>query len=107
MINEVLLYLGSSIIMAWGIAHIAPIKVVVKGFGHISLDNRRIITMEWLMEGLMLVFIGLLVMLVTALSGFTDSTSKLVYRLSEGALIAMAAISVFTGARTKIIPMKV
>ena len=46
MINQVLIYLGSSFVLFWGIAHLVFTKSVVEGFGDISLDNKRIITME-------------------------------------------------------------
>ncbi len=49
--NDILLYIGSGVITVWGIAHIIPTKNVVNGFGTISDDNRRIITMEWVAEG--------------------------------------------------------
>jgi hypothetical protein len=39
-----LLYLGSKIITLWGIAHLIPTKAIVKGFGDISGDNKKIIT---------------------------------------------------------------
>jgi hypothetical protein len=65
MVNVVLLYLGSVIIIIWGIAHLVPTGSIVKGFGEISRDNRLIITMDWIAEGLTLCFIGLLVLFVT------------------------------------------
>ena len=46
MTNQILLYIGSVLPMLWGISHLFPTKNVVKGFGDISLDNQRIITME-------------------------------------------------------------
>jgi hypothetical protein len=107
MTNEVLLYIGSAVSIVWGIAHLVPTKSVVKGFGEISADNRRIITMEWLAEGFALIFIGLLVLLITALYDHSNATSLLVYRVSGGMLIAMAALTALTGARTKIIPIKI
>ena len=107
MTNEVLLYTGSAISIVWGIAHLAPTKSVVKGFGEISADNRRIITMEWLAEGFTLIFIGLLVLLITALYDYSNAISILVYRVSAGMLLAMAALTALTGARTKIIPIKI
>ena len=107
MVNEVLLYIGSAIIIVWGIAHIAPTKAIVKGFGEISEDNRRIITMEWIAEGLALVFIGLLVLLITALYEYSDPVSVLVYRVSEGMLIVMAGLTALTGGRTSIVPIKI
>jgi hypothetical protein len=107
MINEVLLYIGSIVSILWGIAHLAPTRPVVKGFGDISSDNKCIITMEWLAEGFTLIFIGLLVLLITALYDHSNATSLLVYRVSGGMLIAMAALTALTGARTKIIPIKI
>ena len=107
MINEVLLYIGSTVSILWGIAHLAPTKTVVKGFGDISSDNRRIITMELLAEGFTLIFIGLLVLLITALYDHSNAVSIFVYRASAGMLVLMAALTALTGARTKIIPIKI
>lgn len=106
MINEVLLYIGSAVSIVWGIAHLAPTKPIVKGFGDISAGNRRIITMEWLAEGFALIFIGLLVLLVTALYDYSNAVSILVYRVSAGMLVLMAMLTALTGARTQIIPIK-
>lgn len=65
MTSEVFVYAGSVIIILWGIAHIIPTRQVVAGFGAISGDNRKIITMEWVVEGLALLFIGFLIIMVT------------------------------------------
>jgi hypothetical protein len=107
MINEVLLYIGSIVSILWGIAHLAPTKSIVKGFGEISADNRRILTMEWLAEGFTLIFIGLLVLFITALYDYSNAVSILVYRVSAGMLVLMAVLTALTGARTKIIPIKI
>jgi hypothetical protein len=107
MTNEVLLYIGSAVSIVWGIAHLVPTKSVVKGFGDISADNRRIITMEWLAEGFTLIFIGLLVLLITTLYDYSNTIALLVYRVSAGMLVLMAALTALTGARTKIIPIKI
>lgn len=53
-------YLAGAITIFWGISHLFPTKKVVKGFGEISVDNKRIITMEWIIEGATLIFIGTL-----------------------------------------------
>ena len=42
--SDVMLYVGSVAITVWGIAHIVPTKPVVRDFGPISQDNKRIIT---------------------------------------------------------------
>jgi hypothetical protein len=106
MINEILLYLGSIIILIWGIGHIIPTKSVVSGFGKISKDNKRIITMEWIAEGLTLCFIGAIVLIITFLEGAQNSASILVYRLCGLMLLVMAGLTALTGARTSIIPIK-
>jgi hypothetical protein len=105
--TDILVYLGGAVITLWGIAHIAPTKSVVAGFGAISEDNRRIITMEWAAEGLTLSFIGLLVLLVTAVDGSQNSASLSVYRVSAAMLLVMAGWTLLTGARTSILPIKI
>jgi len=104
---DILLYIGSAIIFIWGIAHIIPTKSVVKGFGEISEDNTKIITMEWAAEGITLCFIGLLVLLVTAIGGSQNPVSALVYRISAGMLVVMAIWTLLTGARTSVVPIKI
>ena len=104
---SILLYTGSIIIIGWGISHIIPARAVVKGFGTISDDNRKIILMEWVAEGLTLVFIGLLVLLTNILGGTTNSVSRIVYRISAGMLMVMAIWTALTGARTSIIAIKI
>jgi hypothetical protein len=103
MIRGVMIYAGSIIIILWGIAHILPTKSIVKGFGPISRENKRIITMEWIAEGLTLCFIGILVFLITILGGYRNSISVIVYRTSAITLFIMACLSLLTGVRTSII----
>ena len=106
MTASVLLYLGSVVIILWGIAHIIPTKSVVTGFGSLSIDNSRIITMEWVAEGMTLMFIGLLVLAVTWIIGPISTAARLVFSVAAGMLFVMAVWSGFTGARTSILPMK-
>jgi hypothetical protein len=107
MSGNILLYFGSLIIVVWGAAHIFPTKAVVAGYGALSDDNRRIITMEWVAEGLAMIFIGVLVALVTLTSGTHNSTAVLVDRLAAAMLIVMAAWTSLTGAKTSITPIKI
>ncbi|UCD19952.1 MAG: hypothetical protein JSU64_02110 [candidate division WOR-3 bacterium] len=107
MAGTLFLYLGSGLIMIWGIAHLVPTRSIVKGFGVISKENTLIITMEWIAEGLTMIFIGLLILCVTLISGSANSGSVVVYRLCFGMLVVLAVLSFFTGARTSILPMKI
>ena len=106
MLNSILVLIGTVIVAFWGIAHLFPTKGVVRGFGDISQDNKRIITMEWVVEGINLAFIGFLVALVTIVAGADNEVSKLVYLSSAGLLVIMAVWHSLTGAKTKAIPMK-
>jgi len=103
--NILLLYLGAAFTALWGIAHLFPTKSVVKGFGAISIDNQRIITMEWIVEGVSLIFIGVLVGIVTYIDP-VSVVSKAVYIISAIALVVLAIVSLFTGFKVKLIPFK-
>lgn len=107
MASSVLLYVGSVSLIVWGMAHIVPAKSVISGFGQLSTDNRRIITMEWIAEGLTICFLGVLVLLVTALAGAQDRVATIVYLAAAVMLVVMAGLSLLTGARTSIVPMRI
>ena len=105
MTGLVLLYMGAVLPAFWGFAHLFPTKSVVKGFGEISTDNKRIIAMEWIVEGVSLIYIGL----VIAAATFTDpanEVSQAVYGLSIISLLVLAAVSLFTGFRIDFLPFK-
>ncbi len=105
--NRVLIYIGSGFVIPWGIAHIIPTPAVVKGFEPLAPDNRKIITMEWVAEGLAMCFIGVLVLLTAILYGVGDAAATFVYRASAVMLFLMAVWTALTGARTANIPMKI
>jgi hypothetical protein len=101
------LYVGSIVIFLSGVAHLAATTPVVKEFGALSGDNRRIITMEWLGGALTLCFIGILVYMVTALPGSLSPAHSVIYMASSILLFVMGGVGLATGARTSILPMKI
>jgi hypothetical protein len=105
MLNETLLYVAAAVTALWGIAHVLPTKSVVRGFGKLSLDNKRIITMEWILEGVALIFIGVLIATVTAVDA-TTVVARSVYVISAIGLLVFAVISFFTGFRVKFLPFR-
>jgi hypothetical protein len=107
MINNILIYISSILIIIWGIAHIIPTKNVVSGYGEISRDNKLIFIMEWIAEGTTLIFIGVLTLLINILNGHQNPVSLNVFRISAVMLIIMAILTAFTGARTKVIFFKI
>jgi amino acid transporter len=102
-----LLYIGLSLIIGWGIAHLVVTGSMVKSFGNITNDNRRIITMEWLAEGLAMIFIGGLVLMVILLDGTGISVGRWVIMASTIMLLIMAILTQMTGARTSIVAIKI
>ena len=105
MINQILLYTGSVFVIFWGAAHLFPTRSIVKGFGEISQDNKRIITMEWIIEGAALIFIGLVVAAVTNID-HASIISHTVYWLSIVMLNGLSIISLLTGFKVAFLPFK-
>ena len=101
----ILFFLGSGLTIIWGISHLIPTKNVVNDFGDISEDNRHIITMEWIIEGASLIFIGVLVSVVTFIDPH-NIVSESVYLLSGIGLVVLALISLFTGYKVNFLPFK-
>ena len=105
MTGEILIYIGSFMLFGWGAAHLFPTKNIVMGFGEISTDNKRIITMEWIIEGISLIFIGFL----TALAAYVERTStvsRLVFWAAFGVLNVFSLVSLFTGFKNSFIVYK-
>ncbi len=105
MVNQILLYVGSLLPFLWGVSHLFPTQAVVGGFGDISLDNKRIITMEWIIEGVSLIFLAVIVSSITYID-HTSAISKTVYWISFAMLNALSAISLFTGFKVNFLPFK-
>ncbi|MGA2143327.1 MAG: hypothetical protein ABSG94_13060 [Brevinematales bacterium] len=103
MLAKLLVIIGGSLNVIWGASHLFPTNSVVKGFGDISQDNKRIVQMEWINEGFTLIFIGLLVIIATVISNENTLILQFVYLASSIMLFSMAILSLFTGYRIKFI----
>lgn len=105
MVNQVLLYAGSAVVLLWGVAHLFPTKSVVWGFGGISRDNKNIITMEWIIEGVSLIFIAAVIITVTFIDR-TNAVSKAIYWICFITLNVLSAVSLMTGFKIRFLPFK-
>lgn len=103
---DILAWGAAVIVFLWGLSHIIPTRDVVAGFGDISPDNRRIITMEWVAEGLSFMFVAVLIAAVTWSSATPSTAEDLVYRICAGFLITIGVWTAMTGARTGVIWFK-
>jgi len=105
MAGQILIYMGALFTFAWGVSHIFPTRSVVAGFGDISRDNKNIITMEWIVEGVCLIFIGLMAAVVTIVNH--DSTAaRAVYWVCFTELNVLSIVSLFTGFKINYLPFK-
>ena len=102
---DILLYVAAALTGLWGIAHLFATRGVVAGFGELTVDNRRIITMEWIVEGVTLISLAALVAVVTVLDA-TTSVSSAVYALGIATLVVLALVSLFTGFRVAFLPFR-
>ena len=103
---QVLAYVAATLIAMWGIAHAVPTKRVVAGFAPITVDNRRVLTQEWLAESFTMWGMAAVVIAVTAASRDTQVIA-IVYRVVASLLVALAVLTALTGARTPIVWFKV
>ncbi len=97
---------GAVLSIFWGLAHIMPVHSVIAGFGPISQDNKRILMMEWVSEGITLLFIGILVLLVIVSAGLQDPVVMLVCRVTGVMLLVMAGLSSLSGVKNPPLTMK-
>ena len=103
--STVLLFVASALCAIWGVAHLFATRGVVSGFGEISIDNKRVITMEWVVEGIALISIGAFVATAT----WTDAASLVsggVYAVAILALLALALVSLLTGFKIAFLPYR-
>ncbi len=103
--KKLLFYISAVFTLLWGIAHLFPTADVVNDFGDISADNKLIITMEWMVEGFTLIFLGALTILVTIID-IESKLAKYVYISISIMLLSMAVLSLFTGFGVDFLPFK-
>lgn len=103
--HTVVLYLASALTGLWGIAHLFATRGAVRGFGELSVDNRRILTMEWIVEGVALMSMAMLVATVTATQPDAAASSA-AYGVAVGTLVALAVVSWFTGFKVAFLPFR-
>lgn len=102
---DILIFVAAAIVAVWGVAHLFATRGVVAGFGELTTDNRRIITMEWMVEGVALISTAAYAATVTALDSGA-SVSNGVYAVAIVTLAALAIVSVFTGFRVAFLPFR-
>jgi hypothetical protein len=103
---SVLAYTAAVLTGLWGVAHVVPTRQVLAGFGPITVDNRRVLLQEWLAEAFTMWGVALVVITSTALAA-DSSVTAWIYRVASGLLLALAALTSLTGARTPVVWFKI
>lgn len=103
--QQIPLYVASALAALWGVAHLLATRGVVAGFGELTVDNRRIITMEWIVEGIALVSLAAFVAVTTAIDP-RAAVASVVYAIAIATLIVLAVVSLFTGFRIAFLPFR-
>jgi hypothetical protein len=88
---EILVYAASIIIIIWGLVQLYPTKSRSKVIGELSGDNNKIVSMEWIAEGITFILIGILVITVTYIAGAEKVGSRIVY-LSSGVMLLILTL---------------
>jgi hypothetical protein len=86
---EILVYAASIIIIIWGLVQLYPTKSRSKVIGELSGDNNKIVSMEWIAEGITFILIGILVITVTYIAGAEKVGSRIVYLSSSVMLLIL------------------
>lgn len=105
MINSIILHVSAAMLVIWGIAHLFPTHSVVKNFGHVSMDNKHIIAMEWIAEGVFIIFIGSIIAVLTYFD-YKNDISIVIYLICFVALNILALVSLFTGFKIRFLPFR-
>jgi len=103
--RQALIYAACAMVALWGVAHLLATRGVVAGFGELSVDNRRIITMEWIVEGVAFLAIAAFVAAATAIQPDAAVTTA-IHAVAVATLLALAVVSLFTGFRIAFLPFR-
>jgi hypothetical protein len=99
-VADALAYAAGVVLIAWGTAHIVATRPVLALYGELSKENSRVWVMEWVAEGLTHIFVGVLVVVITALEGASASGSTVVYMSCAVFDLVLMVWTAATGART-------
>jgi hypothetical protein len=104
--DQILIPMAGGIVVLWGFAHIVPTREVIRSMGPMEPTNRRIVAMEWVAEGMALMFIGALALVAWAMAPAGLMLATVVLTLCAAMLAIMAAWTAIVGFATKVLPIR-
>ncbi len=92
--NEVFIQIGSGLAILLGIVHIASTKSALQEVTGLSSDDFRMIVMQWIGVGYMLLFLGAVPLTLVQFGAFVGTCARVV-GISSLALAAVLTVSCF------------
>ena len=92
--NEVFIQIGSGLAILLGIVHIAATKSALREVTGLSSDDFRMIVMQWIGVGYMLLFLGAVPLTLVQFGAFVGTCARVV-GISGLALAAVLTVSCF------------
>ena len=96
MLRDTFLLLGAILIISCGSIHILLTKSVINGSTNVNEGNKKKKFMKWIVEGIILYFVGIIVLIITFSELAEDFVSKVVLGASFVLLLVMAILSFMT-----------
>jgi len=92
--NEVFIYIGSGLSILLGIVHLASTKPALRDIKSLSPDNFRMIAMQWIGVGYMLLFLGAVPLALVRFGAFVGTCANVV-GISALALATVLTVTCF------------
>jgi hypothetical protein len=102
--NRIMIYIGAALLILWGIWYLYCTQRIINGFGKLSPDNKKILTLGLITKGLFFIFLGIFTVF-SVIYGFYY-LSYIQLRMVVVMLIILAGLSLMTGINTKKYHMK-
>ena len=94
--SEVFMQVGSGLAIVLGLVHFASTKVALRDMTGLSVDSHRMVVMQWVGVGYLLLFLGAMPLAMVRLGVFIGTCADVV-GISALALSAILAMTAFVG----------
>jgi len=102
-----LVYLAALALAGWGVAHLVPTRQVVASFGELSTDNRRVLMMEWVAEGVFHIGVACVLAVAVTVGAVGETVVEAILATCAVLLVVVGALTAATGARTPVVWFKI
>jgi small-conductance mechanosensitive channel len=94
--RQVFLYIVGIISVTWGIIHLFPSKNIAFKYGKLMVENTQNLTMEWIIESIIMILLGLLILGLNIPDYKKNNRSKATKLISTIALAVLLLLSLYS-----------